>query len=336
MTRRPWFGALSAALTAAGLSGCLSGTAFKDGAEKPRYFQPAPAPRGPHAQPTIARATGGASSEGAVRQAAAVEPAQEPEPPPAPVPLPQPEVKLVAAGPARSDAPLVTALRALLEKHPPEEAVALLQTYDPGQQKLLSDLLALAASLADGGLTRARPSDVAALLDRLEALEQALRPRAALVMEKLCFCSAIDNFGLYVPLGDGHGFRAPGAGQPGERVQVYAEVRNFTSQPVRDQFETKLKGTLEIHDGKSGRPLVSYDLSCTDRSRTPRRDFFVNFHFDVPARLPPGSYTLWVHIKDVTPGPDGSPQAPRAARRSLDFRVVGDATPGESVGTRAP
>jgi hypothetical protein len=200
-----------------------------------------------------------------------------------------------------------------------------LEGYDPNDRELLHDVLRLAVRLGDRDLARATPQEVAAMLTRLESLERALRPRAALAMDKLCFCSAIDNFGIYTPLEDGHAFRAAGPSQPGERVQVYAEVRNFTSRPVGDAFETVLKGTLEIHDSSGTRPPITLELkTVTDCSRTPRRDMFVNVHFDVPPRLPPGSYTLWVQVKDITPGVDGAPRAPRVARRSLDFRVVGD------------
>jgi hypothetical protein len=243
----------------------------------------------------------------------------------------------LSTAPARTEAPLVLALRSLLDKRPPEEALAPLDSYDPEERELLGDVLRLAAEVGERDLGRATPRQVAAALDHLEALEGALRPRAALVLDKLCFCSAIDNFGLYSPLEDGHAFRAAGPGNPGERVRVYAEVRNLTSRPVADHFETSLKGTLEIFPGAprptrdgSGpprdlRPLITYDLKTyVDCSRSPRRDFFINFHFDVPPSLRPGSYTLWVQVKDVTPNPDGTPRPPRVVRRSLDFRVVGD------------
>jgi hypothetical protein len=106
---------------------------------------------------------------------------------------------------------------------------------------------------------------------------------------------------------------------------VYAEVRNFTSRPVGDHFETVLKGQLAIHDGRHEAPLITFALEpCIDRSRTPRQDFFVNFHFHTPNKLPPGSYTLWVQVEDMTPAPDGTRRPPRVARRSLDFQVVGD------------
>jgi hypothetical protein len=247
-------------------------------------------------------------------------------PPPSPPREPPAEIKLVATTPSRPDAPLVAALRSIVEKHPSDDAIACLEGYDACDRELLHDVLRLAVRLGDRDLGRATPKEVAAMLTRLESLERALRPRAALAMDKLCFCSDIDNFGIFTPLDDGHPFRAAGPNQPGERVQVYAEVGNFSSRPVGDVFETVLKGTLEIRDNAGGRPPITIELEPrTDRSRTPRRDMFVNVHFEVPPRLPPGLYTLWVEVKDITPATDGSARPPRVARRSLDFRVVGDA-----------
>jgi hypothetical protein len=332
-----WIAALGLGFGLCGVSGCL----FR--------HAPAEAPEPgiattPNRQVASSASSGGAAASTASREAPpsitprptehppqpadqeasepAVVPTEDDPPPPRPT---LPDVKVVLATPPRPDPPLLTALRALLEKHPSEEVQALLDAYDAGERELLNDVLRLAVRLSDRDLARATPQDVTALLSRLESLERALRPRAALVLEKLCFCSAIDNFGIYTPLDDGHAFRATGPNQPGERVQVYAEVRNFTSRLVGESFETVLKGTLEIRDTTGNHPPITYDLEpVTDRSRTPRRDFFVNFHFDVPPRLLPGSYTLWVQVKDITPAADGSARAPRVARRSLDFRVVGD------------
>jgi hypothetical protein len=344
MTRRRGIVSL-ALLGAGGLSGCLAYPA--DVADPPRYFYPqvkaaaAPAPDGPaprsnypdgttapdpHARPPAAPAPAGppARSEEPTPAPAEEKPPDPPRPPPAPEPS-RGEVTLASAA-ARPDPPLVGALRCLLEKHPPEEALAFLDGYDVADREQLWGLLQLVARR--GELRRATPQEVARALDQLEALAREMRPRAALVLEKLCFCRpfSVDNFGLYEPLEEGHPFRAAAPGYPGERVQVYAEVRNLAGRPVGDHVETVLKGKLEIRAGGSGPPIKEIDLGCLDRSRSPRRDFFVNFHFDTP-RLPPGSYTLWVEVKDVTPAPDGSARPPRVARRSLDFQVVGDGPP---------
>jgi hypothetical protein len=263
-------------------------------------------------------------------QVVEAKPPQPPQPPPKPAEA-VPEVRIVTAGPDRPDAPLLTALRGLMDKRPQEEVLAALDGYEPADRQLLRDVLRVAARLGDRDLTNSRPQEMALALDEMETLLRALRPRAALVLDKLCFVRSrsVDNFGIYEPLEDGHVFRAPAPGHPGEPVQVYAEVRNFASLPVSDCFETVLKVQLTIagkliQDGPDQEPVVTFSIKpCIDRSRTPRQDLFVNFHFQTP-NVPPGSYTLWVQVEDVTPSPDGARRPPRVARRSLDFRVVGD------------
>jgi hypothetical protein len=261
-------------------------------------------------------------------------------PPPLPVPPPTPptppaaEAAVVPGPSTRPDSPALAAFRCLLEKHSPDEAQALLESYDPADRELLRDLLKVAARLGDRDNPRPSAAEMAALVEQMEGLARCLRPRAALMLDKLCFCRprSIDNFGVYEPLEDGHAFRAGGPGRPGEHVQVYAEIRNFTSRPVGDRFETVLEGKLKIdgvklrgEDGHTTHKHIELPLNrCTDQSRTPRQDFFVNLHFDVPPGLPPGSYTLWVEVMDVTKGVDGGKRPHRVARRSLDFRVTAD------------
>jgi hypothetical protein len=342
MTRRRWILALAVGLGACGQFGCLPHRVAPEGCEAGDALPP-PSFLGPLAAKTPALPTA------ATRRVAAPDPAPEPspappeppeasvqvveaKPPPPPAkpgpPDPGPEVRIVAASTEKPEPPLVLALRGLLEKKPADEVLGVLEHYDPADRDVLRDVLRLAARLGEHDHGRSEPQEAAAAVDQLETLLRELRPRAALVLDKLCFCRprSVDNFGIYEPLEDGHAFRPETTSLPGERVQVYAEVRNFTSRPAGDSFETVLRGQLTIHDGR--RDVVTFNKlePCTDRSRTPRQDFFVNFAFYTP-RLPPGSYTLWVQVEDVTPGSDGTRRLARVARRSLDFRVAGDAAP---------
>src|SRR5262249_41084265 len=72
-----------------------------------------------------------------------------------------------------------------------------------------------------------------------------------------------------------------------------------------------------------GGRVALFHLPCVDRSLTPRQDCFINFQFPVPSKVPPGEYTLRIQVRD-----DGGP-APRAAERSLDFKVT-------AAGSRGP
>jgi hypothetical protein len=244
----------------------------------------------------------------------------------APPPPPEQPAVIVGTAPAPAkptppDAPLVAALRCALERNS-NEAALWLQRYEPAQREQLLALLRLLAGLSDNNLDRLTPQELAHALDQLAGIVHVLRQRAPLTLDKVCFCRKISGFGRYDALPASHAFQAGIAAQPGERVQVYAEVRNFRSRFHNGQFETVLGSVLEFHNERGACVVRFNPGTCTDRSQTPRHDYFLNIQVHVPAKLPPGLYTLWVIVKDVTPSTDGAHVKPRLARRSLDFRVV--------------
>jgi hypothetical protein len=321
------------------LAGCLGGPADR------RDFNPADAPtvRPPdglssyHAQMLASDVRGRKTPQEALERVRLD--VKTPEPPPPPPPEPQPERVPVAAPPAPRppEAPLVMALRCVLEKHP-AEAVALLQRYDRADQELLLALLPLAARVGEGGLGRISPEEMAAILDQLHALALALRPRATLALDKVCFCRQIDNFGQYEPLPPDHQFRAGCGDRPGEFVQVYVEVKNITNRPRGPIYETDLSSTLQIFNAQR-QEVWRWKSAAVERSHSPRQDCFINFQFPVP-RLPQGLYTLRIEVCDKAGA------VPRTASCSLDFQAtVGaivrgqapepDETPHVTLGTRA-
>jgi hypothetical protein len=222
--------------------------------------------------------------------------------------------------PVPPEPPLIAALRCVLDKHP-AEALELLQHYDKPNQDLLLALLPLAAHIGAGDLERATPQEMAAVLEQLNAVAQALRPRAALALDKQCFCREILTFGVYDPLPSDYAFHAGCEGRPGERVRVYVEVRNFTNRPRGTCYETALAGTLEILDFNN-QVAARLDFPATpDRSLTPRQDYFLKLEFNIPREVPPGAYTLRIQVRDQNAVPGGK-SSPRVARCSLDFQVI--------------
>ena len=244
----------------------------------------------------------------------------EAQPPAQPADPPRPRIDPPPA-PAKTDAPLVQALRAILEHHSAEEVKEQLKSFDVETSQALLVLLASAAELETGGVEHISPRDLVGLLDRLNILSMRLRERAPLILEHMCFCKWISNFGKYEPL-EQYCF------QPGEVVKVYVEVRNFTSQREGTQYNTVLKGRMEIYEENQTKPFFVRDCEPqADPSRTARQDFFVNFRFPIPPNCPPGSYTLRIYIEDQTPAADGKKVKPRVAGSSLDFRVGGPIMP---------
>ena len=107
------------------------------------------------------------------------------------------------------------------------------------------------------------------------------------------------------------------------RASWSSEIRNCSSRkleraPGKTVHVIELSSTADIEDYAGNRVWpeeIIFKREKPDESRTPRQDYFDNYHFVVPD-LPPGAYKLWVQIEDVGTRPS------RRARRSLDFYVT--------------
>jgi hypothetical protein len=269
------------------------------------------------------------------------------KPPDAPAELPTGGAKVITIGPVEPlqptppaqteqqapmkleppEDPVVVALQCILDQRP-EDAVTALNRLDKTNQELLLSLLALVARLNGPSVDRAKPQELAALIQQVESLELPLRSRAPLKMNELCFCRGVERFGCYEPVRDlPPTFLAAGDGRDGELVQVYLEVSNFTVEQRKTDYEARLKSSLEVRD--LGGHLV-WSHHCDDkpdRSRSPWRDHCICIQFRIPPELKPGRYTLWVQVQDVLTKPPRRP-----AERSLDFRVI---APGSVSGPKS-
>jgi hypothetical protein len=257
--------------------------------------------------------------------------------PPAPVNPPAPPNQPAPAIPAASaDNPVLAALRAIQEQRF-DDARQRLQDLDGENRNLLIGLLRLAALLSQQkGINAANARELNELLQEVDQLGTVLRPWAPLELPRVCFCRSVENFGVYDPLPENCSTFQAGVGdRPGERVTLYAEVRNFASQ-TRGQkpnecYETALAGTLVIRDknlfSSAGDLVWRHDYPAKlERSRAPRQDYCTRFFFNIPPRVPPGHYTLVVEVRDEI-HPVGADGKPRLARKSLDFDVIENRSP---------
>ena len=236
---------------------------------------------------------------------------------------PQPRMEILAAPLTRPDVPTVQVLRALLEHLPEEEINERLKSYDSVTREAILRLSTSLAQLQEsGGIKRMTPRDLAGWTDGLDTLTASLRGRAQLILERMCFCSHIKNFGDFTPLPPEHTY------QPGEVAHVYVQVRNFSSRRERDRYTNVLKGRIEIYDenNRGAPPIITWISSPRqDVSAAPRQDYFINFLFQIPYKWPAGLYTMRIFVEDWTNAPEGAKQVPesRIAQRTLDFRVGG-------------
>ena len=331
MTRRSWIPSLILGLAACGLSGCLRRDVNPVGYVNPAGMGGDPGPAEPaSAHDSRLPATGDHKPNEPIQPAhfpdepppvVAAPPMKDDEPPPPPpAPPPPADAPVVQADKAPQDPPVVAAFRDLLQNRSPD-ALEQLRAYDGASRELLLTLLPLAARVGDGAFDRATPQEAAVLLDQVRQVEALLRPRAALALDRVCLCRQIKGFGDCEPWPPDHVFQTETDDRRGERMQVYVEVRNFTSRPRGPAYETSLAGVVEIRDFNKGL-AARFDFPAgVDRSQTPRQDYFINFQFHLP-RLPEGRYTLHVLVKDVL-APVGDDAAPRTAGRSIDFAVGG-------------
>jgi len=213
----------------------------------------------------------------------------------------------------------VRAFLDIIEGRPDAAVVQVSSHFDKPTQELLLVMLPLIARLSEGGINKAKPEDLSPLLNQIESAWEVVGPRAALSIEKMCYAQHLDQarFGVYQQLSEDHAFR------PGELVELYVELRNFSSER-RDRFyEIHLERYLEIRDssGQVRWQLPIPDRVVTDKSLSPRHDHFISYRFFLPSILRKGQYTLHVRVTD-TP-------TQRTAERSLNLQVTNRPVPGQ-------
>jgi hypothetical protein len=123
-----------------------------------------------------------------------------------------------------------------------------------------------------------------------------LQEQADLQIRNVSFCRQIQYFGNYERFPRDE-FR------PGQEVLLYAEIDNFKSEPTADgQYRTLLRSTLELLS-PSGELRKVIDFPATeDLCRNYRRDYFHNYQFVIPERLPLGPHTLKLTVFDELSG----------------------------------
>jgi hypothetical protein len=91
--------------------------------------------------------------------------------------------------------------------------------------------------------------------------------------------------------------------RPGQDVLLYAEIENFKSDPTADgQYRTLLRSTIEILS-PAGEVRKKFDFPATeDLCRNYRRDYFHNYQFTIPDRLPLGPHVLKLAVFDELSG----------------------------------
>lgn len=211
---------------------------------------------------------------------------------------------------------LQIAIRKTREKQG-EKTTAITKLVEPGKleskpvETVKADsLLTLTNHVKEANLDKADPREIARYVEQLQSVLWSLRPKAALVMDKCCFCRQIRKFGEFEALPEKPVF------QPGELVELYAEIRNVASQQHRSprgDYLTHLRSTLDLRR-PNGESVWSEPkrFDKPDATMTPQHDYFQHYRLQLPA-LPPGPYVLHLEILDVPTG--------RTATQRLEFAI---------------
>jgi hypothetical protein len=240
--------------------------------------------------------------------------------PSAPPPAPGPAAQAIKKD--GDYAPVVKAFQYMLDKKP-REALQELQVYDKSTQEFFLNWMPAAVIILHRPMDQMSAPEIDMLNELFSRWSQTIRNHTKLVISNMCYCRNVQGFGAYEPLPPNHAFLSATAGRAGELVQVYVELKNFVSEPVKEgEYVTKLACSLEIKDS-SGKRVHFWQFSrdeTTYQCRSRLNDLHKNLSINVPA-MPPGTYLLTIQVVDET-----LPSHRRVAQQSLPFRVTPVAT----------
>lgn len=182
----------------------------------------------------------------------------------------------------------------LIARHP-EQALTSIPSLDAGDQEYWQQMIwAMTNSLDSDGLTDHERA--VQTIPPVNTALRRLREQADLDIRNSAFCEEISYFGNYK--------RFPREEfVPGQLVLLYAEIENFRSEPTPSgEYRTLLRSLIEIV-GPNGEIRWKKNFAATeDLCRNPRRDYFHNYQFTIPERLPLGPHSLKLTVVDELSG----------------------------------
>jgi hypothetical protein len=187
-----------------------------------------------------------------------------------------------------------------------DEALRPIPSLDPSLQDFWTkELYGLSACLDTERFPE--PSQRAAETKRhlLEAAA-ALGATAPLSVRSLAFCNEIQSYGSI------HRFEKYEF-MPGQRVLLYAEVDNFSSDPTAKGYHTELRSSYEIFDMQGRRVAEPKSTVIEEYCASPRHDFFIAHDFQMPRQIYPGNYTLQLTIEDL--------KSKKVGQSAIDFSI---------------
>lgn len=177
-----------------------------------------------------------------------------------------------------------------------ERALTAIPNLPPAEQEFWQQLFWGMSNALDAEHIPNAKDRATQTIAQLNSAVRRLQEQADLQIRNVAFCRQIQYFGNYERFPRDE-FR------PGQEVLLYAEIDNFKSEPTADgQYRTLLRSTLELLS-PSGELRKIIDFPATeDLCRNYRRDYFHNYQFVIPERLPLGPHTLKLTVFDELSG----------------------------------
>lgn len=181
-----------------------------------------------------------------------------------------------------------------------EQALTAIPGLEPAEQEYWQQLCWAASNSLDAEQFPSPRDRAAQSIAPLNTALRRLREQSDLAIKNISFCEQISYFGNYQKF-------ARDEFTPGQEVLLYAEIENFNTEQTADgEHRTLLRSVIDIV-GSNGEARWHKTFPATeDRCRNPRRDYFHNYQFAIPDRLPLGPHTLKLTVVDDLSGKQAS------------------------------
>ncbi len=162
----------------------------------------------------------------------------------------------------------------------------------PHEQEFWAHQLHGLALLMDHERMPSSRQRAAAALQQIGTAIAKLSESCTLRLKNLAFCIEVNSYGVFREF-------AKDVFKPGQEIQIYVEVENFSVEESLQGYETSFAGSYHIFDAM-GRPVFDHSFPASSEvCRNRRRDLFVRYRVWLPKQLYPGRHTLELQIEDV-------------------------------------
>lgn len=162
----------------------------------------------------------------------------------------------------------------------------------PHEQEFWAHQLHGLALLMDHERIPSSRQRAAAALEQIGTAIAKLSESCTLRLKNLAFCVEVNSYGVFREF-------AKDVFKPGQEIQIYVEVENFSVEESSQGYETSFAGSYHVFDAM-GRPVFDHSFPASSEvCRNRRRDLFVRYRVWLPKQLYPGRYTLELQIEDV-------------------------------------